>query len=64
MSPIRAAAPLSQHDLAQLVVSSREPVVRSLGELRNQHLIHTARQRVTLQDPVALRNHRLAQLRS
>ncbi|QBS44621.1 Crp/Fnr family transcriptional regulator [Nocardia sp. CS682] len=51
---------LSQHDLALLVVSSRESVVRSLAELRNQRLIRTARQRVTLCDVVALRRRYLA----
>lgn len=48
---------LSQQDLAQLVVSSRESVVRALAEMRTHQLVQTGRQRITLRDPAALRDY-------
>lgn len=46
---------LSQQDLASAVGASRTAVNRSLGELRDQHILTTERQKVTILRPELLR---------
>jgi CRP-like cAMP-binding protein len=52
MSPV--VLPLSQEDLAAWVGASREATSRALGHLRNEGLVTTGRQRITLLDPAVL----------
>lgn len=54
--------PLSQHELASLVSTSRATVTRALSDWRQRHLIRTGQRQVTIIDMAALR--RIAGLRS
>jgi CRP-like cAMP-binding protein len=42
--------PLTQQELASLIASSRESIVRSLRSLRARRLIATGRRRITIRD--------------
>jgi CRP/FNR family transcriptional regulator, cyclic AMP receptor protein len=53
-SGIRITLPISQDDLAHLVGGSREAVVRALRALREEGLIRTERQRITILRPELL----------
>jgi len=46
---------LTQEELAGLIASSRESVVRALAALRARHLVSTARRRITIVDVEGLR---------
>ncbi len=47
--------PLTQQELASLIASSRESIVRSLRSLRSRRLVTTARRRITIRDLAGLR---------
>jgi CRP/FNR family transcriptional regulator, cyclic AMP receptor protein len=47
--------PLTQQELASLIASSRESIVRSLRLLRSRRLVTTARRRITIRDLDGLR---------
>ena len=47
--------PLTQQELASLIASSRESIVRSLRSLRSRRLVTTARRRITIRDLDGLR---------
>ena len=47
--------PLTQQELASLIASSRESIVRSLRSLRARRLVTTGRRRITIRDLDRLR---------
>jgi CRP/FNR family transcriptional regulator, cyclic AMP receptor protein len=47
--------PLTQQELASLIASSRESIVRSLRSLRSRRLVTTGRRRITIRDLDGLR---------
>jgi CRP/FNR family cyclic AMP-dependent transcriptional regulator len=49
--------PLTQHELATLIATSRESLVRALASMRKQGLISTARRRITICDLDGLRRY-------
>lgn len=49
--------PFGQDDLAEMVVGSREGVVRALRALRDSDVISTGRRRITILDPELLGHH-------
>lgn len=51
---VAIVVPLSQDDLAMMVGASREAVVRALRTLRDERVIRTGRQRITILQPEAL----------
>jgi CRP-like cAMP-binding protein len=53
---IRITLPLTQEDLAQWVVASREAVARALASLRRRQLIITARREIVVTDLDGLRH--------
>jgi CRP-like cAMP-binding protein len=49
--------PLAQHELATLIATSRESLVRALTSMRRQGLVSTARRRITVCDLDGLRRY-------
>jgi CRP/FNR family transcriptional regulator, cyclic AMP receptor protein len=49
--------PLTQHELATLIATSRESLVRALASMRKQGLISTARRRITICNLDGLRRY-------
>lgn len=47
--------PISQDDIAGLVLASRRTLARALMQLRREHVIATGRRRIVIEDPAALR---------
>ena len=56
-------AHLTQQELADHVGTVREVVARILRELREEDLISTSRDKITLLDPTRLHEHRLVELK-
>ena len=50
--------PLTQEEVATLIATSRESVVRALASLRSRGLVTTARRRITIRDLDGLRQYR------
>ena len=49
--------PLTQEEVATLIATSRESVVRALASLRSRGLVTTARRRITIRDLDGLRQY-------
>jgi CRP-like cAMP-binding protein len=49
--------PLTQEEMATLIATSRESVVRALATLRTLGLVTTARRRITIRDLDGLRQY-------
>lgn len=49
--------PVTQGELASLIATSRESVVRGLAALRSRGLVATGRRRITVRDPQGLRRY-------
>jgi CRP/FNR family transcriptional regulator, cyclic AMP receptor protein len=55
--PVDLDIPLTQHELATMIATSRESVVRALGTMRARGLISTAPRKITICDLEGLRRY-------
>ena len=55
--PVDLDIPLTQHELATMIATSRESLVRALATMRAQGLISTAPRRITISDLDGLRRY-------
>jgi CRP-like cAMP-binding protein len=55
--PIELDVPLTRHEMATLIATSRESVVRALTSMRARGVVSTAARRITIRDVSGLRRY-------